>query len=72
MPEVLLLAVFGQPMPQPFDCLRREGIQLTRMDGARGKALVFLSGGRAFDSPQWWTFCRGFQWTNRGVALVCR
>ena len=49
-----LLRLDGLP-PSRFYCLRRE---VTRMDGARDKALVFfLSCGRTFDSVPWWSFC---------------
>ena len=37
--------------PSHFDCLRREGIQLTCMNGIRASTLAFLSGGRAVQSP---------------------
>ena len=39
-----------------FDCLRREGIQLTRMNGVRASALAFCSGGCRFDFRLWWPY----------------
>ena len=39
-----------------LDCLCREGIQLTRMNGARGKVLVFGPVAACLIPPQWWTF----------------
>ena len=39
-------------LPSHFDCLPREGIKLTCMNGVRASALVFLSGGCVFKPPR--------------------
>ena len=46
-----------RPAPQPVWLSLPRMVHFTRMNGARGKALAFWSGGRAFDSVLWWLLC---------------
>ena len=55
-----LCLVSLRPAPRPFWLSPTRMVQLTHMDGERGKALAFWSGGRAFESVPWWLF-----WSNR-------
>ena len=42
--------------PSHFNCLCREGIKLTHMNGIRATTLAFCSGGCRLDSCQWWPY----------------